>query len=347
VSGGITPFKFYSPKALEFLKQDLSFNKRNFFDFVDYQNPKDFDIYTEEGTCLATELLKLITKPQFPTDFKHAFDEIFKFLDNFFRTNPQLDSKPISDMFFSNNLYGITPKYNCYLTFQSSSKTLTDLLEKQIDDFDLDIARKQIVVKLFLNQMKLLPNFYQIEEFNFVNKVFLSDEDNAHKLNTLYKFFELIRPKLFKDFYESSLKDSKLLGISFFLPKNNFYFVRQLCSREFAENVEKSFKGSDTIQGLYNSFILFSYGEKGFEQAINYDIKNQPFKINDLPISSPDRYNPNQIWYFCKYPNKSPNLFFNFSKEEQLDYISATCLGIIYKGKFYENPSAIEIKTPK
>jgi len=314
VSGGITPFKFYSSKALEFLKQDLSFDKPKFLRFVD-----DNSLDLEDNNC---RLLKLhVSETIFPKNFKQAFESIFKFLDILFNTNSE-DVKKLKALFQVDKIKGVGFLNQERSKFNLHTAQIFLNLENILRDKNIKNFQETLLLRELFYDFRNCPQLYQESEYKAASSIvtlYQDDQDNLYK--KLLDFFKLIRPYKYNAYEEITSAQTIINNKSYYLPKNNFYFWMN----DF-ENLSQ--KLSDYFH------------KRVFRHNSSYIYLDHCFNI----INNDDKIPKEKKFFVLRDISKIPD---HSEPDEREDFVLANCYGYVEDGQFYENPSAIEIKTPK
>jgi len=267
---------------------------------------------------------------KFPIDFKQALDSIFDFLDKLTALNNfDKDFKfQILDSLFSDHLEPTTLNEQKHAEFNLASTPFNQFyLDKKMADLNFSNASKFIVVKEFLRDMRSNPHLYQPHEYRLATRILI--DDRSRLLEELYKLFELIRPKEFNEIFLGSRRTTKIFDKHYYLPKNNFY------------NWMKS-PGDDPNREIFHDFKPNTLIIPMSPNSVFLDIHLNPCTSKPLDCNS------NQVtnactYYVMKKPIFYPRDYSFKSFQERLEFIYATCAGIVYRGKFYDNPQAVEI----
>ncbi|MEY3369359.1 MAG: hypothetical protein RLZZ361_29 [Cyanobacteriota bacterium] len=332
MSRGVPQFKFYTSKAFEFFRLGFQFDKNSFFNHLTLSSDLNKiydDSDQDEANTLLFKLKLHIEKKDFPIDFKQALDSIFDFLDGLIARNEfdrRFKSK-VLDTLFTDDFQPASLNDRKHAQFNLASSSFNQFyLDKAMENLNSSNASKVIVVKEFLQDMHSNPHLYQPHEYRLAKRIFMFYEDRSRALEELYKLFELIRPEEFNEIFFGSLNTTKIYNKYYYLPKFNFY------------NWKKSF-GDNPNRKISQDFI---------PKDLNYDISDLIFfdtDLNQIPIEqNSSLFFFDESFYLMKTPIFYPENYNNKSMQEKLDFIYATCVGIIYKGRFYENPQAVEIK---
>lgn len=329
--------KFYTSKAFEFFRLGFKFDKNKFSDHLTSSHDlnKIYDDFDQNPEDTFLYKLKLhIAKKDFPIDFKQALDSIFDFLDKLTALNDfDKDFKfQILDSLFSDHLEPTTLNEQKHAEFNLASTPFNQFhLDKKMADLNFSNASKFIVVKEFLRDMRSNPHLYQPHEYRLATRILIGDRSRL--LEELYKLFELIRPKEFNELLSDSLKTTKIFDRHYYLPKNNFYNWMKLYGDDPSQVISDHYKPNTLIIPASSNSVFL-------------DIHLNPCSSKPLDCNSHEVINT-CTYYVMKKPIFYTRDYSFKSFQEKLEFIYATCLGIVYRGQYYDNPSAIEIKNPK
>jgi hypothetical protein len=335
VSRDVPQIKFYTSKAFEFFRLGFKFDQNKFLEHLtlSYDLNKIYDDSDQNPEDTFLYKLKLhIAKKRFPIDFKQALDSIFDFLDKLTALNNfDKDFKfQILDSLFADHLEPTTFNEEKHAEFNLASTPFNQFyLDKKMADLNFSNASKFIVVKEFLRDMRSNPHLYQPHEYRLAKRIFMFYDDRSHALEELYKLFELIRPKEFNELLSDSLKTTKIFDRHYYLPKNNFYNWMKLYGDDPSRVISDHYKPNTLIIPASSNSVFL-------------DIHLNPCSSKPLDCDSYE-VNNTYTYYVMKRPIIYPRDYSVKSFQERLEFIYATCLGIIYRGQFYENPQAVEI----
>lgn len=336
MSLGVPQYKFYTSKAFEFFRLGFQFDKNKFSEHLTLSSDlnKIYDDSDQDEANTFLFKLKLhIAKKDFPIDFKQALDSIFDFLDALIVSDTydkQLKSK-VLDLLFTDHLQPTSLNEAKHAEFNLASSSFNQFyLDKNMVNLNFSNASKFIVVKEFLRDMRSNPHLYQPHEYRLATLIFMFYEDRSRALEELYKLFELIRPKEFNEIFLGSQQTTKIFDKYYYLPKNNFYNWMKSSgddpNREFSEDLKP------------NTLIIPMSPNSVFLDIHLRECSSKPSNENT------HEFNSKQTYYVMKKPIFYPRDYSFKSFQERLEFIYATCAGIVYRGKFYENPQAVEIK---
>lgn len=321
---------------MEFFRLGFRFDKKSFLEHLTLSSDLN-EIYDDSDQDLDDTLLfklKLhIAKKDFPIDFKQALDSIFNFLDGLIAINKydqQLKSK-VLDTLFTDHLQPTSLNEAKHVEFNPASFSFNQFyLDKNMVDLNSSNVSKFIVVKQLLRDMRSNPHLYQPHEYRLATLIFRFYDDRSHALEELYKLFELIRPKEFNEIFLGSQQTTKIFDKYYYLPKNNFYTWMKSSGDDPNREIPEDFKPNTLIIPMSPNSVF-----------LDIHLQKCLFKPK---CKNPHEFNSIQTYYVMKKPLDYPRDYSSKSFQERIEFIYATCAGIVYRGKFYENPQAFEIK---
>ncbi len=330
------PHKFYTSKAFEFCVINSNFSKQAFLDYLTSREiEKIYDDSSQDPDSTLAYKLKLhVSKLNFPLDFKAALYSIFNFLDNLVNLNPfdQQFKQQILDTLFTDSIQPTTLNEDELAKFNLESFTMyNSYLKNKLANLNSSIKCKIIVVSEFFDNMCSNPCLYQPHEYQFATRILNFYEDRSIALNILYDFFKLIRPEKFDEVLVRTKQTTKILNKNYYLPKNNFYNWMKDNGDDPNKEISDDFTPNTLLIPLSSESVFLN---------IRLELcTTKPTQSEDQQLCD------KQTYYVMQKPINYPLGYSYKSLEEQSDFIYATCLGILYRGHFYINPKAIELKS--